>query len=184
MDKFFILYEKIAVNFNILSSVYLTLYEDIVKNEILIANITEKDKILVIGGGTLPVTPALLVQNTNANIVSIDKDPEAVKYSKKFVENQKMNDKITVKLAHGEKFSINHYDVIIAVYGIRNASTVLQYLAENINQNTRLLFRTTYDIHTKSNIENIDLAELFDIVTHIRSAQLGQVDTFLLRKKS
>jgi precorrin-6B methylase 2 len=184
MDKIFILFEKIAINFDVLSSVYLSLYAEIVANEIELAQITDNDTILVIGGGTLPVTPVLYTRYTKASIVSIDKDPQAIRYSKKFISNQDLNSQITIKNGKGELFSIKDFSVIVVVYGIRGAYDVLRHLSENMHHETRILFRTTYDYTNESIIEDFELKSLFTVKKHIRSATLGQVDTFLLSKKT
>ena len=184
MDKLFVLFEKIAINFEALSSAYLSIYEQIVKNEVDLAQITTNDQILVIGGGTLPITPVLYAKHTQATIVSIDKDPQAVKYSKKFIAHHTLNNKITITLAQGENYPVEGFSVIVVVYGIKNTPAVLQYLSKNMDNTKRLLFRTTYDQDNKAIIEDIDLSALFDVKTHIRSASLGQVDTFLLTKKT
>jgi precorrin-6B methylase 2 len=183
MDKFFIIFEKIAINFDVLSSVYLSIYEEIVSNEIDLAQITHKDKILVIGGGTLPITPVLYARHTNALIVSIDKDPQAIKYSQKYIKNQGLQPNISIESAYGEEFPINDFTLIVVVYGIRNAKNVLTYISSKMDDSARLLFRTTYDYEKKSIIEDFELSDIFTINTHIRSASLGQVDTFLLTKK-
>ena len=183
MDKFFVFFEKIAINFDVLSSVYLSIYEEIVRNEIDIAKITCKDRILVIGGGTLPITPVLYAKHTMAYIVSIDKDPRAVKYSKRFIKNNDMQSNISIELAEGEEYPINDFTLIVVVYGIRNAKNVLTYLSKKLDESIRLLFRTTYDYEKKSIIEDFELSEFFTVNTHIHSGSLGQVDTFLLTKK-
>ena len=47
----FVIFEKIASNFEIISRNYIEIYHDVVKEEIKLANIFPNDKVLVIGCG-------------------------------------------------------------------------------------------------------------------------------------
>lgn len=182
-DKSFALFEKIAVHFELLSTAYISLYEEIVQKEIKLAKITHEDRILIIGGGTIPVTPTIIASQVKSEIVAIDNDIRAVKCSRLFINRHSQQHNILIELASGETYPIRDFDVIIVVYGIKNARDVLEHLSEHIGKDTRVLFRTTYLSDKQSIIENIDLSTLFSIKTHFRSASLGQVDSFLLAKK-
>ena len=60
MDYFYVIFEKIAYSFRILSSNYLMLYDELIEKEIIMAKITKNSNVLVIGCGSLPVTSILI----------------------------------------------------------------------------------------------------------------------------
>ena len=97
MDFSYILFEKIAIKFNIISMNYIKLYSDIVQKEIEIAEINSKDSVIIIGCGTLPSTSILISMKTEANIVAIDKDINAIKRANIFLSNIQ-NNKIKCEL--------------------------------------------------------------------------------------
>lgn len=64
MDSLFVLFEKVSINFPLIASNYLDIYQEIVKEEIDMANISSADRILVIGSGSIPSTPIILAKKT------------------------------------------------------------------------------------------------------------------------
>ena len=85
MDYLYVIFEKIAYSFKILSENYLMLYDELIKKEIVMAQITKKTNVLVIGCGSLPVTPILIALKTDADIIGIDYDKKAVDRAINFI---------------------------------------------------------------------------------------------------
>ena len=52
------------------------------ENEITIAKISNKDKILHVGCGPIPATSIFIVKKTNADVTSIDKNLQSIKLEK------------------------------------------------------------------------------------------------------
>jgi len=183
MDYAYIVFEKFAYSFEVLSSNYLKLYYEFVEKEIKMAHISKKSKILVIGCGALPATALLVSIKTNANIVSIDYDPKAIHKASNFIENLKPKPNIKIEYADGLKYPIEKFDVIFVSYGVKRQIEILKHLSKNIDKNTRVIFRTTQDI-LNQNFGGIKfLSELFVVKDLLSSESIYTCDSYLLAKK-
>ena len=183
MDVFFIIFEKVGCKFDIISNIYMLLYQEIVTKEITVAQISSQDRVLVIGSGSLPATPALIVQNTHARTISIDKDCNAVKEAIQYVKNHQLDDLLSIQCADGLTYPLEQFSIILVLYGVKKPAEMLRHLANNIDRNTRVLYRTITDSHGKIMDKTIDLSEGYQIKDHIHSETLGSFDSFLLIKK-
>jgi len=183
MDFVFILVEKIGCKFEVISEIYLKLYEDIVTKEITLAQISQKDQILVIGSGSLPVTPTLIVRNTHAQTVSIDIDPHAVKQAIHYVNSQNLEQLLKIEYADGFTYPIEQFNVIIVLYGVKHPAEMLRNLADRIDQNTKVIYRTITDTKGKILDKTLDLSQYFIIKEQVHTETLGSFDSFLIMKK-
>jgi 2-polyprenyl-3-methyl-5-hydroxy-6-metoxy-1,4-benzoquinol methylase len=183
MDFVFILVEKIGCKFEVISEIYLKLYEDIVTKEITLAQISQKDRILVIGSGSLPVTPTLIVRNTHAQTVSIDIDPHAVKQAIHYVNSQNLEQLLKIEYADGFTYPIEQFNVIIVLYGVKHPAEMLRNLADRIDQNTKVIYRTITDTKGKILDKTLDLSQYFIIKEQVHTETLGSFDSFLIMKK-
>lgn len=182
MDLGFVLIEKVGCKFGAISDLYLKLYHDIVTKEIAMARISSQDRVLVIGSGSLPATPALVAQSTHAHVVSIDKDSTAVKEATQYVRSHHLEQFLTIHCADGLSYPVEQFTVIVVLYGVKHPAIVLRYLASRINQDTRVILRMITDSHGNLTDKTIDLSQSFQIIDHVHSETLGSFDSFLLRK--
>jgi len=175
IDFSYVIFEKMAIKFNIISLSYLNLYAELVKKEIEMSKITSKDCILIIGCGTLPSTSLLISMKTNAKIVAIDKDKKAIKGAETFLSNIKMNDKIILKHADGLDYPFNDFNVIIILYGVKNLEKIIGDLYTKTKSNTRIIIRTNNEI-------NEGFFNKFKVINRIESKYLGEVNSYLIKK--
>lgn len=182
-DIFFVVLEKIGFKFDVISSNYIKLYDDIVEKEICMAKISSKDRILVIGCGSLPATTALIAMKTKAEITTIDTDLKAAHEASYFFKNLNLECQITVEHADGLKYPISKFDVIFVLYGVQQQKEILNYLAENMQDTTKIIFRTVCDTQGRLSNKSIDVSRLFLVKDHVSSEYLGSVDSLLLLKK-
>lgn len=182
-DIFFVVLEKIGFKFDVISSNYIKLYDDIVEKEICMAKISSKDCILVIGCGSLPATTALIAMKTKAEITTIDTDLKAAHEASYFFKNLNLERQITVEHADGLKYPISKFDVIFVLYGVQQQKEILNYLAENMQDTTKIIFRTVWDTQGRLSNKSIDVSRLFLVKDHVSSEYLGSVDSLLLLKK-
>ena len=182
-DIFFVVLEKIGFKFDVISSNYIKLYDDIVEKEICMAKISSKDCILVIGCGSLPATTALIAMKTKAEITTIDTDLKAAHEASYFFKNLNLERQITVEHADGLKYPISKFDVIFVLYGVQQQKEILNYLAENMQDTTKIIFRTVCDTQGRLSNNSIDVSRLFLVKDHVSSEYLGSVDSLLLLKK-
>jgi len=183
MDLLFILFEKVGCKFEIISEIYLKMYQEIATKEVTMAKISSQDRVLVIGSGSLPATPILIVQNTHAQTTSIDKDCSAVNEATSYVKNHHLGQILTIECADGLQYPLEQFTVIVVLYGVKQPSEMLSHLAKRINQNTRVVYRTITDPHGKVMDKTLDLSTYFHIKDHVHSETLGSFDSFLLMKK-
>jgi precorrin-6B methylase 2 len=183
MDIAFIVFEKVGCKFEIISSIYLKLYHDIVLKELSMACLTKDDRVLVIGSGSLPATPALIAQNAQVTIVSIDKDRTAVKNAVSYVKNHHLDSRLTIEYADVLQYSVERFTVVFVLYGVKRPQEVLVYLASHIHENTRVIFRAITDAQGKFEDQTIDILKHFSIKEKVHSETLGSFDSFLLMKK-
>jgi len=175
IDFLYIIFEKIAIKFNIISLNYLDLYSDLVEKEIKMAKIKPNDSIFIIGCGSLPSTSLLIYKETNAKIVAIDKDKNAIKGAKKFLSNIQLNDKIIVKHANGLDYPLNDFNIIFVLYGVKNLKKILDHLYKKANDNAKIIIRTNDQI-------DVNIFKKFNIINQVESKYLGEVVSYLIKK--
>ena len=180
----FVFFEKIAFKFPKISSIYLDMYEEIVEKELSMINPSKEDSILVIGSGTLPATPIIIVRKTNAKITAIDIDENAVKDARKYIKNLNLEENINVVNGNGVNFSLIDFDIIFVLYGMRQQKEMIDNLSKNITQSTKVILRTILK-DGKAIIDDVylDLSEYFVIDKNVQSQCFGIVDSILLEKK-
>jgi len=184
MDRLFIIFEKIVHNFDIIAYNYLQLYEEIVEKELDMSCVSEKDRVLVIGCGSLPSTSAQIALKTDADVVAIDNDKKAVKDAKKFLSRLNLENRLIIENVDGRFYPVEKFDVIFVLYGVKQKKEVLTYLSGKIKKNARIVFRTTPNQFVKIQSEQIDLSNLFVVKDRIHTMSLGPLDSFLLCKKN
>ena len=184
VDIVFIFSEKIIVKLEKLLSFYLNFYETMIENEIKLANICKDNKILHIGCGSIPATSILLVKKTNADAVAIDKDLKSVKQAKILLSKIKLSDKIRIIYADALDFPIKDFDLIIISQGIKPHDVVLKNIAEKLNKNTRVIFRTSSTYDKKLASEDLFLKDIFVVENIISQEKNGLMISVLLSKKS
>jgi len=184
MDKTFVIFEKVAFNFEKIANFYLEIYEDMIENELSMLDLPKCKKILVIGSGSLPVTPILIAKKTDADIIGVDIDKKAIKKSLAYIKKIGLENQIKLVLANGLIYPVKDFDAIFMLYGIRQQKEMLSYLSKNMSNSTELIFRTVTDNgKIRIDYDYGDLSEWFKVVNNIKSYGLGEVDSFLLKKK-
>jgi len=182
-DALFVIFEKLAHNFDFISIGYLNMYTEIVEKETKMANISSEDSILVMGCGSLPTTSVLISMKTGASIVAIDNDPKAVKEAIIHTKNYRFENKIKIKHADGLFYPVEKFDVIFVLYGVKKQKEIFKFLYDTMKDNARIIYRTATDIDGELTGEKIDLSNYFNVKNCIRSKSLGLVDSYLLMKK-
>lgn len=183
MDPFFVLIEKIVCHFPILISFYLKPYQSMVDQEISILSILPHPKVLVIGCGSLPAT-ALALNNRYPSVIDcVDLDKKAVSNAKYVLSSLNKLDTISVYHKNGLNHSVNKYDIIFILYGIKDQKQILKYIAENSQTTTQILFRTSTDLkHAKPQVYSL-MNSLFTTKNKVKIKSFGSIETYLLRLK-
>lgn len=120
-------------------------YERLVDKEIKLAGITEKDKILCIGGGPFPITAINLAEKTGASITVVDKDERALKKAKRLIKGSSIENKIHFKLQNGQDIDPNEYTVIHVARQVEPQVHVVRELVSKAKRPIRLIVRCYKD---------------------------------------
>jgi 2-polyprenyl-3-methyl-5-hydroxy-6-metoxy-1,4-benzoquinol methylase len=183
MDYVFVISEKVGCKFEIISEIYLNMYKDIVTKEITLAQISQNDRVLVIGSGSLPATPTLIVRNTHAQTIAIDKDRTAVREATHYVNTQNLGQTLKIECADGLTYPVEQFTVIIVLYGVKHPAKILSHLASRVNYNTRVVYRTITDAQGQIKDKTLDISPYFLVKKQVHTGSLGSFDSFLLMKK-
>ena len=183
MDYAYVIFEKIAYSFEIISSNYLKLYDELREKKIKMANITKNSKILVIGCGSLPVTSILIGSMTHSDIVGTDFDKKAVLKAKKFVNNHGPSIKLKIEHGDGLTYAIENFDVIFVLYGLKRQLEILSNISEKIISDMLIVFRTTQDVINQEFNGTKLLSEMFDIKDSLSSDTIYTSYSYLLEKR-
>jgi len=131
------------------------IYEKIIgieyEKEIKKFELTKSKKILHIGCGAYPITALVLAKKTSAKIVSIDKDPMAVKFAQKVINKKKLEKKINIDIGNGQKYPAKNYDTIILSSCSSPKRKILEHISKTADINTKIIVR-----EIEKNIDNIN----------------------------
>ncbi|NLY61136.1 MAG: hypothetical protein GX054_06525 [Clostridiales bacterium] len=133
--------EKICSKYDVLVELYCLYYRGIVKNEIALANIRNWDRVLCIGGGSIPSTAIEIAKQTKAQVHVVDIDSKAVKSARNVVSRLNLQEKITVFNARGQDIDIEPYDVIHIAQQVSPKEEVLENIWEKSREGNRIIVR-------------------------------------------
>ena len=182
-DLIFILVENIVIKLDRIVPIYLDFYEPIMENEIAIAKISNKDKILHIGSGSIPATPIYIVKKIGADVTTIDKNLQSIKKAQSLILKLKLFDKIHIIHASAINFPLQQYNLIIVSQGINKYDEVLRYISQNMRSDARLIFRTSSSIDGNLVEKDLFLKDTFIVDKIIPQKKNGLMISVLLFKK-
>lgn len=184
MDFSYAIFEKVATKFEIFSSNYLNMYQELVDKEIKMARISKKDQVIIIGCGSLPITAAIVAAETKAQITAIDIDEWAVKEAIKYIRTHHLENIVKIEHADGESYPLDKFDVIYLAYGMKNIENIFNVISNNSNRNIRIIFRTAIGIQEENEQQISELSKWFLVQDSIKSVNLPPAGSYLLRKKN
>lgn len=133
--------EKRVAGSRVLVSLYAGFYRDVISNEISLAAITAKDRVLNIGCGGIPFTAILIARMTGARIWAVDCDEAAVQVARRCVAAQQLDHLITVLHLNGTAMIPFDFDVALVALQARPKKAILDNLLGRGNSRARLIFR-------------------------------------------
>lgn len=181
IDLIFIFVEKIVIKLNKIVPFYLDFYQQMVENEIRLANISKTDKLLHIGCGSFPATSILLAKKTNADVTGIDNNFTSIKHALKIVNNQGFSDKIHIVHSDALDFPLDTFDLIIISQGVEPYDKILKKVSKHMKKTGRVIFRTTSTNKLNLNENHMFLNDLFrvdKIISHEKNGSLISVLLF------
>ncbi|UCF13774.1 MAG: hypothetical protein JSW06_05840 [Thermoplasmatales archaeon] len=183
IDLGFIVIEKILVKFQRLYPLYFDFYGEMTENEINLANISEDDIILHIGGGPIPATSILLAKKSGARVTSIDNNLRSVKQAISCVLESGIADKVQIQYAEANSYPVDNFDVIIVSQGIRPYKELLQYISKSMRDDARVIFRTSTSPSGEIVQNDLFLKDMFKICKIVAQKKNALLISILLLKK-
>ena len=182
-DLGFIITEKILIKLHKLRPLYFDFYDEMIKNEIKLANISKDDVILHIGSGPIPTTSILLAKKVGAQVTSIDNNLHSVKQAISCVSEAGVADKVQIKYADANSFPADKFDVIIISQGTRSYEKLLQHISQSMKDNARVIFRTSSSPSGEIVQKDLFLENIFKIGKIVAQKRNGLLVSIILFKK-
>lgn len=162
---------------------YLKYYDDIVDKEINIANISSSDKVLHIGGGSVPSTSILIAKKTGATVIGIDRNSHSVKEANLCIHLFNLDGMVQIKNAEALNFPVRNFDVIIVSQGIEPRDKILKYVSQSMKDDARVIFRTFSSVEGEITKYDILLKSIFKIGRIVSHENHGLLISVVLFKK-
>ena len=182
-DFLFIFIENIVIKLDKIIPIYLDFYKPMMENEILAANISNKDNILHIGCGPVPSSSIYIAKKTAADVTAIDKNLQFAKKAQKLISKLKLSSIIHIIHANALNFPLEKYNLIIVSLGIKSYDEILKYISINMRADARLIVRTNSSIEGNITEKDLFLREIFDLDKIIPQKKNGLMISVLLSKK-
>lgn len=153
------------------------------ENEIKLAGISNTDKILHIGCGSIPATSIYIVKKIDAEVTAIDKNFKSIKKAQKLIFKLKLFSKVHIVHANALNFPLEKFNFIIVSLGLKSYNEVIRYISQNMENDTRLIVRTSSSIDGNLVEKDLFLKDIFTIGKIIPQEKNGLMISVLLFKK-
>lgn len=171
--------ELLALRINFFNKLLIGWRKPVYLKEIKMANISEKDKVLHIGSGILPYASILIAEETNARVVGIDNNKQALKLAQRFVDKKGFSDRITIEYGDGARYPMQDFDVIFIAINVWPIDTILEHIASQMKQNARILCKSI----NNDVIEILEKGKLSNVLSVKSKQENPKTQSFLLTKK-
>jgi len=126
---------------SLLTSFYSRSYYKVIQNEITLANITSRDRVLNIGCGGIPYTALQIATLTGAKVWAIDRDKESINSALNCISSMKLENRVKALTLNGTDHIFFEFDVAIVALQSEPKKKILENLIKHANPGTRLVFR-------------------------------------------
>ena len=118
-------------------------YRDVIQRETELADITENDHILCIGGGICPFSAILFHQTTGARVTVIDNNTACVPQARRVIERLGLDGHVRVFCQDGgsAELSLSDYSVVHFALQVSPMERVFAQVEGRVANGTRLLVR-------------------------------------------
>lgn len=113
---------------------YKTFYNDIIENELKLADLENDANIIVVGCGPLPVTVYHLAEK-GFNVTGVDRDPRAIEYSRKFLDD------VEFILDDGRNIDYSSYDAVWIPFHVEPKDDILCKIFREIKIGGKVVYR-------------------------------------------
>ncbi len=134
-------FEAIPLASTLLRRLFFAYYRPVVKKELALANIQACDHVLFVGVGSMPVSAALVVNQSGATLTGIDMDFHAVARASHFAKRFGLH-RTRFMHAVGESMNVKDHNVIILAKQLIHKQAVIDHLVASAKAGTRIIIRT------------------------------------------
>jgi precorrin-6B methylase 2 len=145
------------------------------------AEVTSKDKILIIGCGPMPYTPIGYAEETNAKVISIDKNPKVVKTIEAYLMKNPVDGKFIIRYGDIFDISLDDFDVIVIGIVVWPIDKIIYHIMQHINERTKVICR---DLKGDVNyiISNSYLKDICKIETYVNHPSGPKYKSLLIKR--
>lgn len=118
-------------------------FVELITNEKNLAKISEKDCVLFIGSGPLPITAVLLSMFTGCCVDCYDKNKKFADISKRVIEKLSLSNKIKIYNKKGEEISENKYSAFVIALLAKPKDKILDRVWNGSIKGARIICRTS-----------------------------------------
>ena len=118
-------------------------YKNIIESEAILANVTEKDHILCVGGGVCPFSAILFHQLTGAKVTVIDNNMDCIPKAKQIISRLGLEEQIFVYCQDGRcaEIPFSEYTVVHLALQVSPMESVFAQIESRLAPGTRLMIR-------------------------------------------
>jgi len=183
VDFGFVLTEKLIVNLDKLHFIYLDIYDDMIENEINLADISKDKFVLHIGCGAIPATSILLTKKTGSQVKAIDNDLKAVKKAILYVNKTGFSKKIQIEHADAKNYPVEKFDTIIISQGVKPIKDILEHIYRSMKDDAYVIFRTSSSPSGEIAKNDLFIKDKFNIDNLVAQKKNALLISILLKKR-
>lgn len=178
------LLEKIICSSKRLVSLYGKYYDNIVEKEAKLAKLDKNDRLLCIGGGSVPWTAMLFARLTGARVDVVDTDHGAIYNGQKVVKMFGLADRVRVMRCNGLWMDPSIYDAVHIALQVTPKGQVLDHLNDCCRPGTKIIMRMPKETlaYDYSNISHVQIKEYNWIRAEVGTGFNTMDDTLLMVK--
>ncbi|HEC86538.1 MAG TPA: hypothetical protein ENI49_01515 [Thermoplasmatales archaeon] len=141
--------EKVLEGSKLLTDLYIRFFRKMTVDEFSKVFLPEDARVLIIGCGSIPHTAVIVAKEKPWKIVGVDRDKDAVQKARFLVERYGLSDRVSVMEGNGLTFDLSGYDLVVLAHGVEPKDEILKRIAVEVDGETVVLFRTTWDFLDK-----------------------------------
>ncbi|ADQ15461.1 class I SAM-dependent methyltransferase [Halanaerobium hydrogeniformans] len=116
-------------------------YNRLIASELELSELKKGSKILHIGSGPRPMTAVYLARK-GYFVDGVEIDPEAIKTSKKYLKDLKVDNKINILAGNGkEEINYLKYDAVWISLHVKSKKNILKKLIKESRSGTKIIYR-------------------------------------------
>lgn len=112
------------------------------KNEIKLAKIGSKDKVLFVGSGPFPITAILVHELTHSQIDCVEINKSSAELSKRVIDYLNYSDSIHTINKDALDIDYSEYTVIVIAILAKPQDKIIEVIWKQISQGSRIIYRT------------------------------------------